>query len=373
MQPRLIDFNFAFQTKTVVTASSSDPEFPSANLKTHFRSKVWRSSGAFVIITGANDKIDFKESGGGSELTATIAAGTYTAAGLAAAIKTAMDAAGASNYTATMSSTTGLWTIASDGIYLSLLWLTGTNAATSVGSSIGFDVTADDTGSVSYVGARIAVHTEESIVWDLVTTEEIDSFVLIFDRMRGCRFTSSAVLKLQANATNVWSSPAVDVTLALDSDYEVVSHFFPSDQSYRFWRLKIVDPANADLFVELGAVVLGRGVTLTQAIANEFTPTIEDRSEYVETSMGHRYGDITALRRRIDVSHVALPTSDIRKLESAYFRNGRGTPVLFAIDPTAEFYDKDQFLFYGFIDSSFAPKHIMGGNFSNSMTILEAM
>ncbi len=59
MQLRLVDFNYALQSATVVTASSSNSEFPVSNLKKSFRSKVWRSSGYFVITAGSNDKINF--------------------------------------------------------------------------------------------------------------------------------------------------------------------------------------------------------------------------------------------------------------------------------------------------------------------------
>jgi hypothetical protein len=205
-----------------------------------------RSSGTFVITAGSNDKINFKESGGGAERTGTVAAGTYTSTTLAAAIKAAMEgAAGATGtYTVSYSLLTGKWTIASSLAFLSLLSNTGTNVATSVWSSIGFSVLSDLTGAVTYTGANIAIHTEEAVVFDLITTEAIDSFALLFDPLGGVQLTSSATLRLQANATNVWTAPSVDVALTLDTDFDAASYFFSSNQSYRFWRLKIVDPRN---------------------------------------------------------------------------------------------------------------------------------
>jgi len=41
------------------------------------------------------------------------------------------------------------------GALLSLLWNTGANAATSIGSLLGFSVAADDTGSLSYTGDNV--------------------------------------------------------------------------------------------------------------------------------------------------------------------------------------------------------------------------
>ena len=48
------------------------------------------------------------------------------------------------------SNSEGKFTIVSDGTVLSLLWLSGTNTANSVGDTIGFDVAADDTGALTY-------------------------------------------------------------------------------------------------------------------------------------------------------------------------------------------------------------------------------
>src|SRR4051812_33410514 len=55
--------------------------------------------------------------------------------------------------------------------------------------------------------------TSEWVVFDVVTTEPIDSVVLLWSKEDGIRLSNTAVVKIQANATNVWTSPAVDQTL----------------------------------------------------------------------------------------------------------------------------------------------------------------
>jgi len=115
-----------------------------------------------VISTGVNDKIDFEETVG-NELTATIAAGTYTLATLATAIYNALNAAGTSTYTVTAlgnrlvieSSGTG-----GNGIF-NLLWATGTNSGTSAALALGFDA-ADDTGSLKYTSD----HGNLDLLWN---------------------------------------------------------------------------------------------------------------------------------------------------------------------------------------------------------------
>jgi hypothetical protein len=108
-----------------------------------------------IIISSANNKIDFKESGGGSELTATIPSGTYKDPHeLAAAIKTAMDDAGAETYTVTYGDSTGKFTIATGGVFLSILWNTGTNTANTIAVTIGFSAGANSTGTTTYTSAN---------------------------------------------------------------------------------------------------------------------------------------------------------------------------------------------------------------------------
>lgn len=70
---------------------------------------------------------------------------------LAQTLEDAMNSLGSSNtFTVEYSSTTGKFTIASDGTTLSLLWNTGANTANTIGDKLGFSVAADDTGALTY-------------------------------------------------------------------------------------------------------------------------------------------------------------------------------------------------------------------------------
>jgi len=129
---------------------------------THYYVDLQRSritfdrEGAFVIETGVNDKIDFKE-GAGGELTVTLTAGIYTTAELCAEIKAKMEAANSLTFTVgptdIPAASPKKFTIAADGEF-SLLWKTGTNGAdgtdTHVGTTIGFYDDEDSEGEESY-------------------------------------------------------------------------------------------------------------------------------------------------------------------------------------------------------------------------------
>jgi hypothetical protein len=84
-----------------------------------------------VTLTSTNNKLDFDI--GGSELSATIAAKTYKDPhDLASAVGVAMNALSTDLITVTYSNVTGLYTIATGGAELNLLWNTGTNTAETI-------------------------------------------------------------------------------------------------------------------------------------------------------------------------------------------------------------------------------------------------
>ncbi len=102
-----------------------------------------------IEITSSTEVIDFDI--GGGALAASVAVKTYkTPHELASALQTAMVAAGGTGCTVVYSNTTGKFTIAKASGTLSLLWNTGTNTASTIGTKLGFSVAADDTASLSY-------------------------------------------------------------------------------------------------------------------------------------------------------------------------------------------------------------------------------
>lgn len=369
-QFRIMDNNLVFSSATTLTASSSDANFPVSNIPKYFRSKVWRSNatGTFVIAS-TNAKLDFTRNG--VTYAATITSGTYTATTLAAEIVTQMNAAAGGTYaTVSKSLSTGLWTIALTGTTFTLLFATGANLANSIASTLGFAAT-DRTGALTYTGSLVAIHTEESIVFDMATTEGVDSVALVFDPTDGPQFTSSAVLTIQANATNVWTSPAVSQTLTLDTTYDVATHFFTSTQSYRFWRLKIVDPKNPDLYVEVSKVFLSLATQLSQNPEKGFGGSATDRSKVSLTDYGHQYTDIYPRLRSESFNYVNCTGADLATFDAIHARLGNVVPLCVALDPTAVTWDKDRFFIFGYLNPGLSYKQSFYDYFDFSFTIEE--
>lgn len=103
-----------------------------------------------ITIASDSKYIDF-DVDGTTEVSAVLSEKTYKDShDLAAAVSTAMSGLVADEITCTYSDTTGKFAITTDGTTLNLLWSTGTNAANSAGTKLGFTVSADDTGATTY-------------------------------------------------------------------------------------------------------------------------------------------------------------------------------------------------------------------------------
>lgn len=112
-----------------------------------------------IQVTSLNANLDFKASVLGPELNAVLHVGFYSPQTLCDAIIEAMQAQDSVNtYTATvtrniMGGTQNRITIGTTGTFLSLLFGTGTNFASSMASLAGFNA-SDYTGSTSYTGSQ---------------------------------------------------------------------------------------------------------------------------------------------------------------------------------------------------------------------------
>lgn len=369
---RILDTNLVNSTSVTITESSEDAAYPSTNLQKYSRSRTWRTTGNFVIDS-TNNKLDFDE--GGSEITATITSATYTPTTLAAEIKTQLDAStGAGTYTVTYSTSTGKWTISVSGAAtFNIRWNTGTNTATSIGPTIGFPTAANSTGALTYTGSLVAIHTEEWVVFDFGSATNVDSVAVLFDPIEGATVDLSGALTIQANATNAWTSPSVSQALTIDSDDIVATHFFSSDQSYRYWRLKIVDVNNPNLYVEIPKLILANATVLTQNPEIGFTYSRIDKSKIDKTDYGHVYADELPKLRKMVFDYKNFLYSDLETLINIFNTVGTTRPFAISLDSAEEIFDKDRFFIYGRFAKDFGTKHIINNIFDHGFEFEEVI
>ena len=104
----------------------------------------------FQIIEDTNDRIDFEESDGGTEITANLTAGIYTASELASHVATIMTAAADATITCTYNYLTSKFTITSDGSWFAIKWSGGSNLYRTAALLLGYRTDAIDTGALYY-------------------------------------------------------------------------------------------------------------------------------------------------------------------------------------------------------------------------------
>ena len=164
----------------------------------------------FVIQSGVNDKINFEETIG-SELTVTLAAGTYTGVTLANEIQTKLNLIGSSTYSVDYNSTnTDKFTIISDGTggsgIFNLLWATGSDSANSVVFTMGFN-NLDDTGSLIYV-------SDNSVEFTILTGIN-DSFAITIDSI----ISTSDIIISQGNYSAASLIIEMSTKIAADASF----------------------------------------------------------------------------------------------------------------------------------------------------------
>ena len=102
-----------------------------------------------TIVVGVNDKIDFRDPVLFDGV-ATIPPGSYAPAALATMVQTQLNASSTTVFVCTYDPLRNKFTISNNNGSFTIKWSTGTNAASTIGGELGFDVSADDSGSTTY-------------------------------------------------------------------------------------------------------------------------------------------------------------------------------------------------------------------------------
>lgn len=109
--------------------------------------------------------------------------------------------------------------------------------------------------------------------------------------------TAGASVKLEGNASDVWTSPALSVTLTPDS---IVYSTF-SSASYQYWRITVNDVSNTDGFIQIGSVFLGDSLTMPgfDTVGTVFGKSSSSRSISVS---GQAYGQKRLIYKVADIN-----------------------------------------------------------------------
>ena len=299
---RILDLNLL--PAAVLSADSFYQSLPPAFLRDQTRSKPWRSSLAWVVVTGWNDKIDFNR---GGVKVATVAAGTYgSGAELAVAIVTALEAA----------DTAPVWECDYNGIFpykfvilsdfgnaFVLLFGTGANLATSIGPDLGFAI-ADTASDVVAVAGNASHQSRHWLGVDLGSAQAITAAIVLDNVSAG------GTVKLLSSATSVLAAltaPAATQTL---TDRGTARAAYFGSQSHRYLAFVIDDIGNSDGFAEVGIAYAGTYRQPSVSYSVNFSEDGDDLSETVQGPEGALYGDLRPEAPAWRLEWLNIPEAD---------------------------------------------------------------
>jgi hypothetical protein len=275
-QHRLWYDNAVLDAETILTPSSELATLPATFLQDQLRQKAWRTKIGWTVQAGVNDKLDF-ERPPGTPRVATIAPGTYaTAQDYAAAIVTAMEAADSAptwavDYGVAAANKFRIRDAAGAPVNFNLMWLTGANAATSIGKDLGFDTSANDTGASTYTADTAVYQSRHYLKFNRSDAAAIAATVLCLLDPAEAAFVPP-LYTLQGNATDSWGSPSFTQSM----QGEQVMFF--SSQSFEWWRLVIDATRETAGYYQLAKLFLGPYVEPSINPSDSLKNTVEDFS-----------------------------------------------------------------------------------------------
>jgi len=330
-----------------MTYSSQLTAAPATNVYDRVRrTKTWRTQG-YWEITSSNKGIVLQEVDGVNQ-TVNIAEGNYTTdSSFLTAVKTALDSAsGSATYTVTRNATTNKIVITSNGGGGAIFKLMCTNASFTAASLLGFSTAADRTGALTYTADNVRIHTSEFMRFDFGTSINPKAFALIGTRNDGVQISSTATVKLQGNATDVWTSPSFEQTLTWN---ERAICLFDTDglhtSALRYWRLYIEDVDNPNGYVEISNLYLGDVFEPTQGSV-QFPLDVRyiDYSKTERGEWGSRFSDVKQVTREFQMNWEFLSKTEAETLGEFVEHYKTAYPWWIALDPN-EVFSTDKELF----------------------------
>lgn len=318
-----------------ITESSEDSNFPVENIQNADRARVFRTNGYWNIESGSNSII-FSEDGAAA-ITATVAVSEYSStSSFLQAVEDALNAAASTyTYTVAVDTTTGkiLITVSGSPSAIVFYW----SLSTAMADILGFDSSSDDTGTTSFLADALKIHTEEFIVFDLGSAAIPKAFALVGIFNETLKISSTATIKLQGNMFNSWGAPTYDQSITYnDKVLQLYDANGLNSTGLRFWRLSVVDPANAIGYVEISHIFLGDTLLPTVGAA-QFPLDISyvDFSDRVISVNGRFFSSKRNIRTLYNMTWRFLTNSEVEEFDLLFDKFGTHTPFFINVDPDA--------------------------------------
>lgn len=167
-----------------------------------------------------------------------------------------------------------------------------------------------------------------TIVFDFINPQPVDSILLADNPLTGFNFNTPVTV--QANATDEWSSPAIDTTLTNKDDEHGIAYLeLTSPENYRFWRLSF----NSTSYVELSTLFIGKRIEFTDS-GIEFGWSYQDRPNVTKTENRYKQAFFDEINEQKIISATMryLNKDEIDQVFEMYDYNGVTKPLFVRID-----------------------------------------
>lgn len=145
----------------------------------------------------------------------------------------------------------------------------------------------------------------------------------------GHNFSSGCTVKVQGNASDVWTSPSVDETVTYRAG---IMHKAFTGGAYRFWRVSIADSGNPLPYVEMGYLFIGASLELGDIWYREFPMQDNDTSMMKKTRSGQSYGNIGYYERSFSIQFPRVEATRQALLDAWWGFVGMHYPFIIFID-----------------------------------------
>lgn len=173
----------------------------------------------------------------------------------------------------------------------------------------------------------------EFLRWDLGSPQTIRQFFI-----GNHNFTKTATVTIAGHTSDNFTSPSFNATLTIATDafgatIPKINTFFATAQTYRHWRLKMIDTANPSAGLEIGRVMGGSPFDPRRNLSDRFIKKTIDPSRGVQTAGRQGYWRLKKKYQELSARMSFQDRTDLDDLEAFYRRVGMHSPFVIALQP----------------------------------------
>lgn len=186
---------------------------------------------------------------------------------------------------------------------------------------------------------RSTLCASETIVFDFGTAVSPTALIIVGPRNTALGISPVATITIQGNAANSWTSPSYSETVTYNATACMLSRSTGLHSSaLRYWRLKIDDPNNPNLYIEIGALFLGTYTEGTRgAVQFPLSSSFVDYSTTVSSEGGQVFSNVKEKTEQFSLSWFGLTYQEKESLTDHWDTVGTTDPWFVVIDPDATF------------------------------------